>query len=309
MKSIPTTEYTALQICHDLRQLLSSLQSGTVHSVFASSVNLLAEGKLITLLTEHRPLYPFSVRLAADALPALAAGTPCTLSESEIAFPEVGAVIRLQNAKETDLSLYGIRDTLTAPAADMAPALREAIIAHGKTDGFAPLLGLLEDEAVPFSSNPYADFAAKRIPALFQAVQKADPAKAAEAAYGIAGCGVGLTPSADDFLCGFIAALLANALTAGNIEQAQTLAAAMAAKAAERTNLISGTFLKEAAMGLFSEDVLILIQTLYSSVLSQKLLPSVMNVIAFGETSGTDILTGIYFGQKIHPNLGGNGIG
>lgn len=301
MKSIPTTEYTALQICHDLRQRLSLPHSGTVHSVFTSAVNLLADGQLITLLAEHRPLYPFSVRLCGEALPALAAGTPCTLTENEIAFPEAGAVIRLQSAKETDLSLYGIRDALTAPAADMAPALRRAIITHGKADGFAPLLGLLEDEALPFSSNPYADFAAKRIPALLQAVRKNNPATAAEAAYNIAGCGIGLTPSADDFLCGFIAALLANALADGGIEQAQALAAAMAEKAAERTNLISGTFLREAAMGLFSEDVLILIQTLYSSVLSQKLLPSVMNVIAFGETSGTDILTGIYFGQKIHP--------
>ena len=125
---------------------------------------------------------------------------------------------------------------------------------------------------------------------------------AAEAAYSIAGCGIGLTPSADDFLCGVMAALLASALACGQARDWLPLTDAMARRAAPRTNLISAAFLRQAACGQLSSDVLSFIQTLYSRVLSLRLPSAAMNVIAFGETSGTDILTGIYLGQKNFPN-------
>ena len=122
------------------------------------------------------------------------------------------------------------------------------------------------------------------------------------AAYSIAGCGIGLTPSADDFLCGVMASVLASAIARGEQNEWLPLTAAMAERAAPRTNLISAAFLRQAAAGQLSSDVLTLIRTLYSSVLSLRLPSAAMNVIAFGETSGTDILTGIYFGQKNYPN-------
>jgi len=129
-----------------------------------------------------------------------------------------------------------------------------------------------------------------------------NPKTAAEAAYSIAGCGIGLTPSADDFLCGVMASVLASAIARGEQNEWLPLTAAMAERTAPRTNLISAAFLRQAAAGQLSSDVLTLIRTLYSSVLSLRLPSAAMNVIAFGETSGTDILTGIYFGQKNYPN-------
>lgn len=305
MKSVSSIDFcpAAVECCSRLADALQSAPcSGTVHSVFRSSVNLEAGGQLITLLRQDRPLYPWSVRLAAGALPPFREGMPFTADADGFLFPTLRCFIPLRDAPRTDCSLFSLAEPLFVPAAEQIAALRECIIRHGKPEGFAPLLALLEEQELHFPSNLYADHAAKKLPALFTAVAARDLPAAAEAAWSITGCGIGLTPSADDFLCGVMAALLATAYAKGEAEKLLPLTRAMAARAAPRTNRISGTFLLEAGEGLLSRDVLLLIQALYSRVLSQGLVASAINVIAFGETSGTDILTGIYFGQNIYPN-------
>lgn len=305
MKSASSIEgrLSAGQCCSRLADFLQGPpSSGIVHSVFCSSVNLEAEGHLITLLRQDRPLYPWSARLCTDRLPPFREGMAFTAGPEGFYFAELRLLVSLQEAHRTDCSLFSLPDPLFVPGAEQIGLLRETIVRHGKPEGFAPLLGILAQQEVPFPSNLYADYAAKKLPLFFAAVSAGDIPAAAQAAWAITGCGIGLTPSADDFLCGVMTALLATAIAKGEAEKVLPLTRAIAAKAASRTNRISGTFLSEAGEGLLSEDVLRLIQTLYSCVLSQGLAASAMNVIAFGETSGTDILTGIYFGQKIYPN-------
>ena len=272
-----------------------------VHSVFRTSVNLLWQERLVTLLDASRPLYPFSVRLSG-ALPSLTVGEPALLSREAVLFPRQGVAVGLSRAAVQSLSLFSLVQPLQTPPSEALQALRETILTHGRPEGFAPLLFLLEDEPCPFPDNPYVRYAAARIPALITALRQRDALAAAEAAYSIAGCGIGLTPSADDFLGGVMTALLASALVCGQERDWLTLTDAMARRAAPRTNLISAAFLRQAACGQLSSDVLSFIQTLYSRVLSLRLPSAAMNVIAFGETSGTDILTGIYLGQKNFPN-------
>ena len=298
MKSTSTAEAVSAQL---LAQLPQHPAEATVHSVFRTSVNLLWQGQLVTLLDDTRPLYPCAARLGGS-VPALTVGEPALLSQERIEFPRSGVTVDLTRAAVTSLSLFSPLLPLQMPHPAAPQALREMILAGGKPEGFAPLLFLLEDEPCPLPDNPYVRYAAQRIPTLFAALRQRDTAAAAEAAYSIAGCGIGLTPSADDFLCGVMASVLACAIAHGEENEWLPLTAAMAERAAPRTNLISAAFLRQAACGQLSSDVLTLIRTLYSCVLSLRLPSAAMNVIAFGETSGTDILTGIYFGQKNYPN-------
>lgn len=305
MPSTPTNKLRAAEISSELQDfLLQQKQPGKVHSVFHSSVNLLLDGQLITLLAESRPLYPYSVRLTGEMLPPLFPEAPFLIQGSTILFPTLSWEIDLSSAKSTCLSLGSLGSgCLHSPDPQRMRELKGCILHHGKPDGFAPLLCLLEQEdSVDIPSNLYADFAAKRIPALFDAVRSLDIKSAGAAAYSIAGCGIGLTPSADDFLCGLMASLRMESIARQEESRLHPLLWEMAQAAVPRTNLISGTFLREVGCGLVSQDVQQLMKALYSSVLSQEVLSSAMNVIAFGETSGTDILTGIYFGQKIYPN-------
>lgn len=298
MKSTSTAEAISAQLLDLLPQ---QPEPAAVHSVFRTSANLLYQGQLVTLLDDTRPLYPCAVRLGGP-LSALTAGEPVLLCRERILFPRSGFTVTLDRAQVTSLSLLSPPSTLQQPHPAAADALRETILTRGKPEGFAPLLTMLEASPSPLPDNPYVRYAADRIPALFAALRQRDAEAAGEAAYSIAGCGIGLTPSADDFLCGVMASVLASAIARGEQNEWLPITAAMAERAAPRTNLISAAFLRQAACGQLSSDVLTLIRTLYSSVLSLRLPSAAMNVIAFGETSGTDILTGIYFGQKIYPN-------
>ena len=298
MKSTSTAEAISAQLFELLPQ---QPEPAAVHSVFRTSANLLYQGQLVTLLDDTRPLYPCAVRLGGP-LPALTAGEPVLLCRERILFPRSGLTVTLDRALVTSLSLLSPPFTLQQPHPAAAEALRETILTRGKPEGFAPLLTILEASPSPLPDNPYVRYAADRIPALFAALRQRDAEAAGEAVYSIAGCGIGLTPSADDFLCGVMASVLASAIARGEHNEWLPITAAMAERAAPRTNLISAAFLRQAACGQLSSDVLTLIRTLYSSVLSLRLPSAAMNVIAFGETSGTDILTGIYFGQKIYPN-------
>lgn len=298
MKSTSTAEAISAQL---LELLPQQPEPAAVHSVFRTSANLLYQGQLVTLLDDTRPLYPCAARLGGS-LPALSAGEPALLCRERILFPRSGFTVTLDRAQVTSLSLLSPPSTLQQPHPAAAEALRETILTRGKPEGFAPLLTMLEASPSPLPDNPYVRYAADRIPALFAALRQRDTEAAGEAAYSIAGCGIGLTPSADDFLCGVMASVLASAIARGEQNEWLPITAAMAERAALRTNLISAAFLRQAACGQLSSDVLTLIRALYSSVLSLRLPSAAMNVIAFGETSGTDILTGIYFGQKIYPN-------
>ena len=235
MKSTSTAEAISAQL---LALLPQHPAEATVHSVFHTSANLLYQGQLVTLLDDTRPLYPCAVRLGGS-IPPLAVGEPALLSQERITFPHSGHTIELHRAAVTSLSLFSPLLPLQLPHPAAPQALREIILTSGKPEGFAPLLTLWEDAPSPLPDNLYVRYAAERIPALFAALRQKDAKATAEAAYSIAGCGIGLTPSADDFLCGVMASVLASAIARGEQNEWLPLTAAMAKRAAPRTNLIS----------------------------------------------------------------------
>ena len=89
------------------------------------------------------------------------------------------------------------------------------------------LVALVFDQA----GTNYVDFLKPRIAEFRAAMQKQDLQYIVNCTANIAGCGPGLTPASDDFLCGYLAAL-PQAL-------AQTWAQRIAAAAAAKTNDIS----------------------------------------------------------------------
>lgn len=294
----------ARDYCAELENLLGrGPLAGTVHSVFATSVNLLMGGRLVTVLAGCRPLHPYSLRLRGHVLPPLRAGDAVRLTPEGL-YRDQRFLCSLERAVPVRLSLETLDpDGLRKPTPRRLSLLRDFLLKNGNPDGFLPLLSLLHETGTAVPSNVYAAFASARLPALFEAVRSGGVKEAGEAAHAIAGCGIGLTPSADDFLAGFIVSVYLEAFRRRELPEAKPLLDRMAEEAASRTNIISGTFLREASLGLCSEDVLRFFGAFCSRVLSQGFILSAMNVLAFGETSGTDILTGIYFGQKNYPHF------
>ncbi|MDO4572198.1 MAG: DUF2877 domain-containing protein, partial [Clostridia bacterium] len=163
------------------------------------------------------------------------------------------------------------------------------LIDNAGEDGLSPL-------ATGRGDNPWTALVRPRLPELFRTVAAGDAERAAAAAARIAGCGPGLTPSSDDLLCGYMAAL--HALTAaepgGDGEAARLrLTRRMAESAAGKTNRISGTFLLESGDGYASDDVLRLLEALFSGAGTAALEAAAARVGGFGSTSGADMLTGM----------------
>lgn len=104
------------------------------------------------------------------------------------------------------------------------------------------------------------------------------------------GLGVGLTPSGDDYLVGFLAVLLLNQHCA--IKQAPALAQAIVAEAHQRTNEISATFLQSAAQYRFKTQIADLVQAVLCQG-QRQVKHTLLSLLEVGATSGSDIARGM----------------
>ncbi|WP_172439183.1 MULTISPECIES: DUF2877 domain-containing protein [Anaerotruncus] len=297
----------ALEVCHSLRR---SIPAGgcpaTVHSVFDRAVNLVTPLGLVTLLPKCRPLYPFSVRIDTD-IPFPALGLRPDMSAMLLPGEASAGMLHvdLTNALDTDLSVLERKELIVPPdLSDRLERLAGVIGEEGKPEGMAPLVFHLEegssaDYAERFPHNHYTAFLLPRVRRLFDALHTGQIVEISAAAGAMAGCGPGLTPSSDDFLCGMMAAMLARGGARGRVLRTMDITQRMGCAARVKTNVISGSFLIRSSQGLLSADVLDTVGQLFSNGPTQSLESAASRVITFGETSGTDILSGIYFGAKI----------
>lgn len=297
----------ALEVCHSLRR---SIPAGgcpaTVHSVFDRAVNLVTPLGLVTLLPKCRPLYPFSVRIDTD-IPFPALGLRPDMSAMLLTGEASAGMLHvdLTNALDTDLSVLERKELIVPPdLSDRLERLAGVIGEEGKPEGMAPLVFHLEegssaDYAERFPHNHYTAFLLPRVRRLFDALHTGQIVEISAAAGAMAGCGPGLTPSSDDFLCGMMAAMLARGGARGRVLRTMDITQRMGCAARVKTNVISGSFLIRSSQGLLSADVLDTVGQLFSNGPTQSLESAASRVITFGETSGTDILSGIYFGAKI----------
>ena len=297
----------ALEVCHSLRR---SIPAGgcpaTVHSVFDRAVNLVTPLGLVTLLPKCRPLYPFSVRIDTD-IPFPALGLRPDMSAMLLPGEASAGMLHvdLTNALDTDLSVLERKELIVPPdLSDRLERLAGVIGEEGKPEGMAPLVFHLEegssaDYAERFPHNHYTAFLLPRVRRLFDALHTGQIVEISAAAGAMAGCGPGLTPSSDDFLCGMMAAMLARGGARGRVLRTMDITQRMGCAARVKTNVISGSFLIRSSQGLLSADVLDTVGQLFSNGPTQSLESAASRVITFGETSGTDILSGNYFGAKI----------
>lgn len=106
----------------------------------------------------------------------------------------------------------------------------------------------------------------------------------------IKGTGYGLTPSGDDFIAGLLFGLHINEIL---YEKKLLILKTQIFEIAKSKNLYSTNFLYFAKEGLYFEYLKDLIINLVSND-KTKILTSLKNVLAYGESSGSDLLTGFY---------------
>lgn len=143
--------------------------------------------------------------------------------------------------------------------------------------------------------------AAEAMGLLADALRSGDAAVAGRAAHDLAGLGPGLTPSGDDVLAG---ALLATAVLAP--PESAPLRGRIMASARGRTTRISEAYLEAAASGDAGEAWHRLVAGLRGERDGDDegatgLRAAVRGILAFGETSGADMLTGFLLAAEALP--------
>lgn len=291
----------ATAVCQRLFALSQgSARIGTVHSVFDHAVNLeLGEDCLVGLIAQEKALTPYavSVRTNDSFARTVRAGMAANLGSGMLRIPDAQIEIHFSNAPILDLSVDSIE---LRHFFEATQALEQRItLALGEADMETSLAAL----ATGGEGNVYSRFLASRLHRLFSAVLLGAWDEAAQAAAGCAGCGMGLTPSSDDLLCGYFTTLhLLNRANGNTSARAhiQHLSQAAAAK----TNRISASFLLQSGMALANVAVCDLFRSIFTDSGTFSADRAIARVLEIGSTSGADTLTGLVLALRQH--IGGN---
>lgn len=277
----------ALRLCASLEDRLRDLRGTTLrrHSVFDAAANFTAaDGHLLTFLADNQPMAVSSVQLpTADIRGFFGDAETLQLGDGCLLGP--GLDIRLGNTPQ--VSPY-IRDcsALQNEAALLAQ-LREALLGPIPQAGIYKELTACKTLSLPEQDGICANekLAPRFAQLLDSLLSGGQPGALAEAAGSVMGYGVGLTPAADDFLLGLLAALSLEEITAADFQSLATVCA----KNLSRTTDISAEMLYHGCQRRFSAPVVCIFDAKQSAAGTAALLNH-------GHSSGHDTLCGIYAG-------------
>ena len=267
---------------------LRNTKVASVISSFERALNLVDDhGRLISIVAPESRNGPLAIVLleSPESLGQIVfAGAAALVGETSLTIDKI--TIDFSKTKiwcprpDWDCVLEG-SDDVTKSICDLKPILQCKASCHS----LAPVL---------FSSRYQMDhYCAKASDAAYQICHGISNSYTQDIVLGvgtIAGLGIGLTPSGDDFLVGIMHALW----TVYDSEEAVRLSSIITAAATPRTTILSAAWLREASKGHASESWHDL---LYGIVMghTNDAKRACMRILRIGGTSGADALTGFLF--------------
>lgn len=299
------------RICSSLANIIlaNSTLEGKVHSIFSSTINVVTdEGKIIAITRNRQGIVPYSIITDCEnsffELP-IKQGERVLFRRDSVNFKKL--YINLDFDLSTDLSLD--MSSHTQFNQDFInyklKNLKHFLMVNGNNAG---MLSILSELSSIVKNGDYRDtnnnfnVILPALSKLLHAFIKRDYRNIDQLAKDIVGFGLGLTPSSDDFLCGMMAAFLyGSKITIFSQEYYLAIFKNMVTKIEGRTTIISENFLKNSSQGIFPLFIKELCVNLFSdeSYDRDQFTKLLNGILSFGETSGTDILCGIYIGTTL----------
>lgn len=298
-RSSKLPEIGADRVCLELRRKLTGAAVyGKVLAVFEHAISLETSLGLVTILTEKRGLQPYSLVLAQKSeLSQLgcAADQQVLLLDRMICFETFNVIFTQAIAIDLSIRNNLSGDTFTGNYKSYLPLLLGLLNTNKRS-------GCLDTIVFEGKGNVFSERIKPHILRLAKAVSDKDVLLAGREAEQIAGCGIGLTPSSDDFLTGYMTMLhlLCIGYTGERREKMMDVLFTIGQKAARKTNAVSGAFLVQSSCGYASEDMICLMRQLRKNDQEQAVRHAAQRVLAFGSTSGRDMLTGVVFALQRH---------
>ncbi len=274
--------------------------SGRVHSVFRRACNIETHaGELVTLLAGDLGDQPHGIRCPSPGESwnaRLRPGQRVALDGGVLRVEAAGLAVDLSRAGiwSGDLSAVGIEACRLATALG---ELQATLRGKAPEDGYAPLLFSRQDGHSPLV-RALGSRLAQALPAAARAERARDAAALAQALSKLVGLGCGLTPSGDDFIVGYLAALWSRAAREAHLTALLRTLAEAVRELSRRTNAISRQLLVDAARGRFAQR---LVEVVHALARGEDVAARVRRAVDSGHSSGADTLCGLSFGLSPAP--------
>lgn len=267
----------ALSLTPAVNNWLANSRDPRILHIFDRACNLINERReILSIVTQQIGNGPFNLMIADDLHISEHLRLESKVSASRIELHLGDLTIRA--AKAMIWNPYPDWEVLHAKKGDIDDHLSQLlVINYLNTGGFVTPFG--ESSGLPLTQSLVSN--------LFSAFANANISTAKTITSQLAGLGIGLTPSGDDFLMGAIYA----AWIIHPPEIASAMAQEIASTAALLTTSLSAAWLRSAGWGeagiLWHEFFDVLVSTDHTRIKE-----AVENILAIGETSGADALAG-----------------
>ena len=278
-------QLTILQASEYAFNILENTTTLSVHSVYRKAVNLKAGNQLLTLQPRGSVLSPISMI------------TACTEGElAELPFAArktLSVTLKTEHTSRQDLFLSARKLSSHVYTENLHKKIRQAIAMAENSDLPPHMRGveLLLNQPNLVGESLYMNAIQNILLQFRQSI--GDSAKMADTLCRLIGLGIGLTPSGDDFLCGFLAGLRMSSSVSSQIltvksDNFRQILEKKICSHLNRTNEISAAFLHCAALGQFSIPIHLLLS---SEITAEQIYQAFSGI---GHSSGIDTLCGIY---------------
>lgn len=271
--------------------------SGRVHSVFARACNVeLQSGELVTLLKRERDAAPHGICLAsqvADFPEWLGVGQHAHIDDAALCLPAAGRRIDFSEAPIWRGAVAPVATPYNAALARALHLLRRTLDASAPEQGIAPALASSTVAGASALDRAFAMRLRNVLPLLDRATERGDATAASDSIAHLIGLGPGLTPSGDDFLCGYLAALWSRASFDEAVRGLLTALAPSLSPLLARTHVISRQMLRDAMQGRFARSLCEVTEAIAGK---GDLLATARHLLSSGHSSGADALCGLLFG-------------
>ncbi len=272
---------------------------GTVHSVFRRVVNLRVSGELVllTLLLSEEADLPQGIRVdARDGLTfeGLSAGARVACEHGVLAVGN-SLMVDLRKASIWECDLLPLAVDMMRPTVATAWNHAWHAMQERQAGSGSAIIGADCTDRTSPHQLAMAQHLGQAVRAILRATINCD-LDGMPALGGLVGVGIGLTPSGDDFITGYLAGLWCTSWRTPERRVFLSAAAELVIGCSAQTNDIARTYLLLAARGQVSRRLVDLADAIGRGADAASVVPTARAAMRMGHSSGVDTVTGLLLG-------------
>lgn len=290
-------------ICVDLNEHIQNNHlTGIVHSVFDNAFNVLtSDNKFVTFLNYSKPMAPNAIRLSRNISFLdynIEPNMKMYFYKDYIWLKYLNITFKIDKASKWDpCPIFTYSKEKDSNLQRKISLIEEFLINEGNRDGILPLM-LFSNEKLEFVDKSY-HFIKDRFLDFIDSYLQHSKLQISDKVKEVIGFGAGLTPSMDDFISGLmISRIYIYDYINMNLNECIEFNDLMIREIGGKTTRVSEEMLRYSSNGKVNEYIRNLMISLFSNSTLESLMENLKAVASIGETSGTDIISGIYFGSK-----------